>query len=563
MIPVIVGIARLWPLSTPDRPELRRALSFLDWRIEPSDLLAASYAAATGLAGLGVTVSALVGGTIGAVLSSCSLLAGALALGTCRLVRLYARTRRAGALGTAPALLTRIALRMRLTPTPEVAARFGARTTPGPLAASLAGHVRRTAGGPNTGLQSFAGEWEPYLPEIERACSLIESAGREPPADRAATLRRARRTVLDAIHDRSAEFSTSISGPATALYAFGVLLPLSLVALLPALDAAGVPASLSLVVLVYDLLLPAVVLAASAWLLARRPIAFRPTPIPRSHPDVPVARWHAVAAGVGVAVLAWWITPFFLPEWTGLLAAVGFGAGATLLVAFQPMQSVRERSRAVEAGLPDATSLLGRRIERGTATERALASVATELTGATGEILSTAARRQRRLGIDVETAFTGGHGALSTVPSARAESIAALLALAAREGRPAGEALTAMGEHLETLDDVERESRRAVGSVTTTLSNTAAVFGPLVGGATVALTSVLGRGGPLGGTVAVADLGLAIGWYVLVLSVVLTALATGLTHGLDRSLVGYRIGLALPAATATFLTAFVGAGLVV
>lgn len=560
---LVAGVAQLWPLSTPERPPLRRAVAFLGWPVEPDQLTGASYATATTLAVLGLTVNALLGGIVGAVLTACCLLGGGVVLGTGRLVESFARARRASALGTAPALITRATLRMQLTPAPEAAAQFGARTTPGSLGNSLAAHVRRTANGPRTGLQSFAREWADWFPELERACSLLDSAGREPPSDRTATLQRARRVVLDGIRDRTEAFATSITGPVTALYAFGVLLPLSLVALLPALDAAGMPASIAALVVVYDLILPLAVLATSGWLLAKRPVAFRPTSAPRSHPDVPTEHWHCAVAGIGAALGTWVITNAILPVWAASLAAVGCGTAVGLLVAYQPMQSVRDRGNAVEAGLIDALSLIGRRVERGTAAECALDSVATEVPGATGEVFETAAQRQRRLGVDIETAFTGENGALATVSSDRAASAAALLALSASEGRPAGTALVAMGEHLETIDTVEQESKRAMGSVTSTLSNTAAVFGPLVGGATVALTAAMGSNGPLGGSVAIAHLGLAIGWYILVLAVLLTTLATGLTHGLDRPLLGYRIGLALLAATATYLTAFVAAGLLI
>lgn len=560
---LIRSFSDLWPASTPTRPSLRRALGFLEWGIEPGDLLAASYATAALLTVLGLAANAVLSGIVGSLLTGVCLLGGTLAVSVCRLVELLARMRRASALGGAPALLARVAVRMRLTPAPETAAQFGAYATPGPLAASLAAHVRRTANGPNTGLQSFAHEWRTDLPALERACSLVESAGREPPTDRRQTLQRAQSVVLQAIQDRSAAFAASIREPVTALYAMGVLLPLSLVALLPALSATGVEASLSLLVIGYDLLLPVLVVVASTWLLAKRPVAFGPTTIERSHPEVTTTHWHAAGAGAVVAVLAWWSTRLVLPHWTGPLAATGFGIGAALLVAYQPMQSVRERGREIDDGLADALSLIGRRVERGTATERALEEAASELPGATGEVIATAARRQRRLGVDVETAFTGPNGVLATVASDRAQSAAALLALSASEGAPAGEAMTAMADHLETLDEVERESRRAIGRVTGTLSNTAAVFGPLVGGATVALSAALGRDGPMGGSIVVADIGLAVGWYVLVLAVVLTALATGLTRGLDRSLVCYRVGLTLPAATATYLASFVAAGLFV
>jgi len=560
---LIAVLADLWPLSTPNRPPLRRALGFLEWSVRPGDLQAASFAGAFLLGLTGVLTNALVGGTVGLVGGACCLVAATLALGAGRLVELLARARRASALGAAPALLTRATLRMRLRPAPEAAARFAGATARGALARSLAGHVRRTANGPETGLNAFASEWAPWFPELERACSLVESAGRQPAADREATLDSARRAVLDGARDRMSTFAASIRGPITALYAFGVLLPLALVSLLPALDAAGMATSLSLIVLVYDLCLPAVVIAASVWLLAKRPVAFPPTVIERSHPDVWTTRWQAIGAGLIAGGLAGWVAQRLLGTWTGPLAAVGCGVGTALLVAFFPMQSVRSEVRAVEAGLPDALSLIGRQVKRGVATEQALDRVADECPCAAGTVFASAARRQRRLGVDIESAFTGENGALSTVPSDRAATGAALLALSAREGRPAGTALTSLGDHLETLDEVEQETRRAVEQVTNTLSTTAAVFGPLVGGATVALSAALGHGGPLGGTTPVSAVGLAVGWYVLVLTVVLTALATGLTRGLDRSLVGYRIGLALVTATAAYLTAFVGAGLFV
>jgi len=43
---LIAVLADLWPLSTPDRPPLRRALGFLEWSVRPGDLQAASFAGA-------------------------------------------------------------------------------------------------------------------------------------------------------------------------------------------------------------------------------------------------------------------------------------------------------------------------------------------------------------------------------------------------------------------------------------------------------------------------------------------------------------------------------------
>jgi len=187
------------------------------------------------------------------------------------------------------------------------------------------------------------------------------------------------------------------------------------------------------------------------------------------------------------------------------------------------------------------------------------------VTDATGEVFAEAARQQRQLKVGVRESFLGEHGALATVPSTRTRSTATLLALAAREGRPAGSAIVAMADHLDELRDVERDARHEIGLVTSTLANTASVFAPMVAGATVALADGMQFSGRLAasGGPTTGELGLAVGAYVLVLAVLLTTLSTGLARGLDRALVGYRVGWALLVATATFVATVHAVGLLV
>ncbi len=559
---VIRSVTSYWPGSVDAADELDRSLAFVGLDVDGETVHRASYVVAVALTLLAAVVGSLT--PAGPVVAVPLLAVGAaVAYAGPAVPRLVATARRTRALGAAPSLIGRATMAMELTPAPERAASFAATTGTGPLAESLDGHVRRLAAGPNSGLRSFAREWRPWFPELERACSLLVSAGGVPADQRAATLDRARAAVLDATRDRMADFAASIRGPATAVYAFGVLLPLALVSLLPALQAAGVPASTAAIAVLYDLLLPLALLAASGWLLARRPVAFPPPAVDRSHPDVPSGRWRGLLAGVVAGGLAWWVASLAFPPWAGPLAALGAASGSALVVRYRPQIRVRESVVAVEDGLSDALALLGRRIESGESVESALAAVADELPGPTGDVLDEAADRQRLLGVGVEDAFLGPRGALSAVPSRRTRSAARLLALAASEGRPAGEAVTAMGDHLQELAAVEAEAERSVEQVTSTLANTAAVFGPLVGGATVALAGAIGSAGPLTGDGTTGGLGLAVGVYVLLLAVLLTALSTGLARGFDRSLVGYRVGAALLAATATYLAAFAGTGMVV
>jgi Flp pilus assembly protein TadB len=552
-------LARLYPWPVDAGVELRRALAYLDVDATPETVGRAGY-------GAGLLAAVVVAGlalTVGVPPSATTTLALAAGLGAVHAVHAapqsLATMRRTDALGEAPTLVGRAVLRMRISPAVERAAGFAGDRGDGPLAASLDEHVRRARGTPDSGLGRFAAEWADWFPALRRAALLVESAGDAGPGERARTLDRAMDAVLDGTRDRMAAFADDVQGPATAVYAFGVLLPLALVSVLPAARATGLPATLPAVVVGYDLLLPTGLLWATWWLLARRPVAFPPTRVPRDHPDVRDARWPAIVLSCGAAATGW-MGGSLLAAWAGPLLAAGWGVGAALVWWFRPVKQVRDRARAVEGGLPDALYLIGRRVAGGTAVERAVSAAADEVADPTGAVLADAARRNRQLRVGLGDAFLGDHGPLATLPSTRAQTAAETLALAAREGRPAGAAAVAMADLLEELAAVEAEARRSLARVTETLASTAVLFAPLVGGVTVAMAAGIESVDGAVAAVPTAGLGLAIGVYVLLLSVLLTALSTGLDRGLDGALVGYRCGRALLVAPTVFLVAFRLAG---
>lgn len=548
-------------VSVPDG--YRRACRSLSLSPSAEAILTAGYVIAGCLAGLAV-LAAGVGGPL-ASFTALGLLAGA--FGVAALARygvpFAADAKRVRTLGAAPSLVSALVLGATLWPSAERAAAFATRASDTPLAARLDAHRRRATGTPRSGLGAFATAWGDAFPALERAVKHVERATAAPASERPAILDSARRQILDGTRDEMAAFAASLRGPATGLYAFGVLLPLAMVSLLPAATAAGVPVTGPVLTGLYGVVLPAALLTTCAWLLGRRPVAFPPTTVTRSHPDVPDTVLPAVIAGVAGAISGGGLANALVASWATPVGALGTGTGATLVVHYRPARRVRDRVDAVEAGLPDLLSSVGRRLDGGQSVESALAEAATEAPPPTDEIVDAAVARQEQLGMSVEGAFLGPGGALSTLPSRRVRRAATLLGTAAAVGPPAGESLTAMGEHLDELRAVERETRRDLARITETLSNTAALFGPLVGGATVALSGSMNGGSGQFSTVPSATLGPVVGWYVLVLAVLLTALSTGLHRGLDRALVGYRAGLALLSATSTFLAAVVATGLLV
>ncbi|MDS0293561.1 type II secretion system protein [Halogeometricum luteum] len=565
------ALARLYPWPVEPSDDLREALAYLGSDADAETVVRAGYGLCLPLSLAAFLLATLALADAPLVARLCAGLAVGLA-GTHAVHRLpaaAARLRRTRALGETTALVGRATLRMRLAPVPERAGSFAAHAADGPLADSLGEHVRRARGTPDAGFESFAAEWGETFPALARSVSLLRTAADARPADRERTLDRALDAVLDGTRDELASFAGDIRGPATGVYAFGVLLPLALVGVLPAARAGGVSVPTALFVAVYDLLLPLSLVAASAWILLRRPVALAPPRVDSSHPAVPSSPARAVGAAVACGAGGWAVGGAVAP-WADWLTAAGAGLGTGLLVRYRPMAEVRARTRAVEAGLDDALSLVGRRVDAGDSVEAAVEAAAEAFSTPAGEVFAEAAGVRRRLRVGVREAFLGRHGALTDVPSPRARGAAALLSVAADEGRPAGDALVAGADHLRDLRRVESEARRELAAVTGTLSNTAALFAPLVGGATVAMSARMGsvdagladRGAEAGAaTLGPELLGAAVGGYVLFLAAALTVLSTGLDRGLDRSLVGYRVGIALLSATAAYLAAFRGASL--
>ena len=560
---LVERLSGLYPWAVDPSDDLRRAVAFLRWKPTACQLVRASYG--LGLVCCCLTLFCIVLAPAGARALT-ALVAGLMTLLVVSLpttgAQLLATARRSRALGDAPGLVGRAVLRMRLSPSPERAAAFAAGDGETALGASLARHVRRSRATNETALTTFGEDWQEWFPALERSLRLVTAAGGLAPDDRDATLDRALTVILTGTREQMRAFADTIRGPVTALYAFGILLPTALVALLPAAAAAGIGVSFPTVAVLYDLLLPAVLVAASIWLLANRPATFPPPTIRADHPDVPDRRSLALVSGVSVAVVGWVGASHLFPPWAPPIAAVGLGGGVVLLVTYRPYLQVHEHVETVESGLTDALTLVGRRVSAGRSVESAVADAADELTGPIGVVFGDAVATQRRLNVDIERAFLGDEGALATVPSRRMRESVAFLSVAATYGQPAGRAILALAEHIDELQRVEREASHAFETVCGALQSTGALFGPLVAGATVALADGMAKTGAtrLPSGVNLPWLGFAVGWYALVLAVVLPTLATGLVRGFDRALVGVRVGRALLSGTLAYLLAYLLVG---
>ncbi|WP_276253864.1 secretion system protein [Halomontanus rarus] len=548
---VIRGLATLYRTDVEVSDDLAGAVRFVDAAYDAETVVRAGYGA--GIVGAIVPLSLLL---FGVPIVFVAVFVLAASLGSMHAVHswplLRAAFRRTEALGDTPNLVGRAVLRMQIQPSLENAVRFAAGTGRGALSRSLGTHFNRSKGTPHTGLLSFSEEWSEHFPALRRSSTLLATAQDAPEGERGRTLDRALSAILTGTRSQMAEFTASIRAPTTMLFAFGILLPLALVALVPAAPLAGVSLNIWLFVLLYNVVLPAGLVGAALWLLVRRPVAFPPPTIDKDHPDLPDRLWiragWGLLAGAGIYAVVEAVGPAYLSEVVG----TGVGAGIALLAVYSPILTLRQHVRGVEEHLTDALYIVGRQVAEGESVESAIDLAADRVPAETGAVFATAAGVQRRLHTSVEEAFLGAHGALRDVPSQRAHSMAALLAIAGDEGKPAGRAIVSMADHLEELEEVEAETKRALVQVTSTLDNTAGFFGPLVGGATVGMSGLLSAenfssGGAMGeaSTLPIEQLGVVVAVYLIMLACIMTPLSYALRYGVDWTLFGYHVGRTL------------------
>ena len=555
---LIRALAGLYPADVSPSDELVDSVRFVDPPYDAETVVRAGYGA--GLLGALVPLPLLL---YGVPIPFVAVFVLTAAVAPIHVVHswphLAAAFRRTEALGETPNLVGRIVLRMQIQPSLENAVRFAGETGDGPLARSLSSHFKRSKGTPHAGLLPFAAEWSVHFPALRRSSTLLATAQDAPEGERGRTLERALSAILDGTRGQMAEFTSAIRAPTTMLFAFGILLPLALIALVPAAPMAGVTLNIWLFVLLYNVVLPISLIGAAGWLLVRRPVAFPPPKIDRTHPDLPDrlwlrSGWGMLAAGATYGLLGR-VGPAYLAE----VAAVGLGLGVALLAVYRPVLELRNHVRDVEANLTDALYIIGRQVAEGESVESAIDLAADRVPEATGDVLERAAGVQRRLHTSVEAAFLGQYGALRNIPSQRARGMAALLAIAGEEGKPAGRAIVSMADHLEDLEDVEAETKRALVRVTSTLDNTAAYFGPMVGGATVGMANMLtaddfemadGMGAT---TLPIDQLGVVVAVYLILLAGIMTPLSYALRFGMDWTLFGYHVGRTLVSSMLLFV----------
>ena len=141
--------------------------------------------------------------------------------------------------------------------------------------------------GVNDAIVHFAIRWGRWSEYFKRSLHLIRSSIQErDEASRIITLDRAFDVSLEGTKETMNQFANRLHQPTVILYSLGIMIPLSLVAMLPAAGLVGMRITIVQVFFIYDILLPLFVFMYTRKILLSRPAAFQPSNVPPDHPDL-------------------------------------------------------------------------------------------------------------------------------------------------------------------------------------------------------------------------------------------------------------------------------------
>ena len=535
----------------------------------------------------------------------------------------HARYLQIRSLGDIPEVLSYLVMSLKIVPNLENSVRFTASKS----STTLAGDLRkliwdmeiRLHHGITDAMTDFAVRWGRISDYFKRSLHLLCSSLQEKDeASRVITLDRALDVSLEGTKELMTVFANRLHQPTMVLYSVGIMIPLSLVAMLPAAGLVGIHISLLQVFFLYDLLLPVCIFFYIRKILRLRPAAFQPCQIASDHPDlqhscshqqlslsvvlgfliaspavvsliIPVLFSLDDLAGIsGIVSMVNMLQPFF-PVTLFLLWGIVAAVSLYCLRVYRPYKKIRDEIKQMEKEFSDALYILGKRLSEEKSPEECFAYAADTMKGSRiAEVFRQVSYTLVTMHTNIHDALYGSeYGALQYVYSERIKAIMYLFVEGTQKSQQAVSAsLVRIADHLQQLQGVEKKIVEMLSELTSTVRSTVSVFAPLIAGVTLAITflisDILTSIQFTGSTETLMGLPVSlqgvsqtfmaenihpdsfvfvIGIYLLELVVLLTRFVTGLNEGDDNATFFYTLGRTLPLSLGVF-TVTVCVGLV-
>lgn len=517
-------------------------------------------------------------------------------------------------LGDIPEILSYLVMYLKLVPNLENSVIFAASES----STTLAGDLRklvwdmeiRLYHGINEAMTDFALRWGCWSEYFKRSLHLIiSSVQQKDEASRLITLDRALDVSLEGTKDTMNQFANKLHQPTVVLYSLGIMIPLSLVAMLPAAGLVGIQITIIQVFFLYDVCLPLFIFIYTRKILRLRPAAFQPSAIPSNHPDlesISKKKHLIVTAVVGLIIaspgVVFFIHPFvfheetssevidfianpmglntFFPMTLFFIWAIATSISLYCLRVYHPYKKIRDTIKQMEQEFSDALYILGKRLYEEKSPEESVAYVAVTMQGSRiAEVFRQTSYNLIAMHTNFHDAlYSKEYGSLLYVYSDRIKAIFRLFVEGTSKSQYAvSVSLIRIANHLKQLQEVEKKITDMLYELTTTLRSTVCMFAPLIAGVTLAITMLISN--ILESMTSITDTGsmsalpltipglsqtfmtqnirpeyfvLVIGIYLIELVFLLTRFTNGLSGGDDKATFMDSLGRTMPFSIAVF-----------
>ena len=440
----------------------------------------------------------------------------------------YARYIKIHSLGDIPEILSYLVMYLKLVPNLENSVKFAASES----STSLAGDLRkmlwdmeiRVYHGIDDALTSFATTWGEWSEYFKRALHLIRSSIHErEEASRILTLNRALDVALDGTKEMMNKFANKLHQPTMVIYSIGIMIPLALVAMLPAAGLVGMQITIFQVFFIYDIILPLFIFFYTRKILLSRPATFNPPKIPNDHPElvhINKKRRMTISIVIGILIalpgVFFMLLPVFFLSGSSnsilnfivapnglntyfpvtLFIIWGFTAAVTsyTLSVYYPYKKVRDNIKQIEREFGDALYILGKRLSEDKSPEESFMYTAHTMEGSQiGKIFNQTGYNLTAMHTNLRDAmFNPEFGSLKNVYSDRINAIMRLFVEGIKKSQKAVSiSIIRIADHLKGLQEIENKIKDTLYSLTSTLRATVTIFAPLIGGITLSITKLI------------------------------------------------------------------------
>ncbi len=399
-----------------------------------------------------------------------------------------------------------MAVYLRDNPNLEGAIRYAAENSSPPVSEELMRMIWDLENGRyvnlSHALDDFLDPWKDDR-EVLQTFQLFQTAINQPPDRREQIIGEAIDLMLSSYRERSKMFNQSIRVPLLALNAFGMLLPIILVVMLPVfLVFAPEVITMGVIAIIYDIVLPFLVFFFMNEIIKRRPITFE---APKVNVD---DEWHISVAGIRmhIAVPAAAVLLFSIAAgmwvWNNIGEAEGsyvINAGIMLSVYVFSSLYVRgtdkkmDEIRRMEHEFGITIFNLGNMLASGYSLEMAIRKSLEEMKKL--KIRKMYEKILENVGNGMllrDAVFDDERGAIRDYPSSMISSIMGTIISSANKGSMAmARIMKSVATYLKEIFNAEVDVKDMLGEVTGSVKFQAKILNPILIGSMTAMTKLI------------------------------------------------------------------------